>query len=111
MKLPAWTKYLPKKVTICGRTYKIAYNMLDGASFGCRRCKILVGCDTTRDVAVEALIHEISEVVHCELGFRTHAGNAGNAENGDMVFVLDHQKFNQHNMLMVAALKDCGLLK
>lgn len=107
-KLPAYSKKLPRRVTICGRVYTISYNMLAGASFGCQRCWIKVGVDVPRDIAFEALIHEISEIVHCELGFRTYNGRA---ESGDMRFNLSHQEFSQHNMLMVAALKDCGLIK
>jgi len=108
MKLPAWQKKLPKKVTICGRVYKIGYNMLRGAAFNCGPGKIMVGCDCARDVALESLIHEISEIVHVEMGFRFYRRQG---ENGDMMFVMNHVKFQQHNLLMVAALMDCGLLK
>ena len=106
--LPKWVKKMPKRVTICGFKYTITYNDLSGASFGCRLCKILVGVDCTRDRALDALIHEISEIVHCELGFLTHNGRG---ENGDMRFSMDHQQFSSHSTLLVEALKDGGLLK
>ena len=106
--LPKWVKKMPKKVTICGMNYKIVYNMLSGASFGLRLAKIVVGCDCTKDRASDALFHEISEIVHCEMGFRTANGRC---ENGDLRFSLDHQQFSVHSTLFRAALKDCGLIK
>ncbi len=104
-KLPKWVKKLPKKVVICGRVYKIIHCMTrEGAAFWLRDCIIELGCTYTQRVVCENLIHEISEIVHCEMRFRT--------ENSDgYMFVMNHAQFQQHSMLLVAALRDCGILK
>jgi hypothetical protein len=45
MKLPAWTKKLPKKVTAYGKTGTIEYNMNYGCSLSTDDATIiLVGC-------------------------------------------------------------------
>ena len=106
-KLPAWTKKMPKKVTICGRTFKIVYNMRRGALFSFDDAKITIGCVEPRDEIVDSLIHEISEAAHVLLGYRFHNGGEG----CEMIFHMDHAKFQNHNIMLVAALKDCGLLK
>lgn len=109
MKLPAWTKALPKKVTICGIRYRITYNMRSGgAYFSGRNCVIKVGCTCGRDTAIQALIHEISEVAHMILLTRF---NSGSWENGDMRFIMTHDDFERHNNELVAALKQCKLLR
>ncbi len=105
MSLPKWVSKLPKRVTICGRPYKITYNMLNGASFRTSTRNIVVGCRYTKDETADSLFHEISEIIHCELGFRSETSYS------EVLFVMDHQKFQQHSMLLFAALKDCGLLK
>jgi len=107
MKLPAWTKTMPKSVIICGVRYKIAYNMLGGACFSGANCKIHVGCGAGRDTAVQSLIHEISEAAHMILLTRF---NRGSWENGDMRFIMSHDDFERHNNELVAALKQCKLL-
>ena len=71
--------------------------------------RITVGCLSGRDSAIEGLIHEINEIVHVELRLRYTKASSG--ENGDIMFVMDHQQFEIHNINMVAALRDCGLLK
>lgn len=68
MSLPAWTKKLPKKVVICGRSYKIKYNMLNGAHFRTSTRSIVVGCCYSKEETADSLFHEISEIIHCELG-------------------------------------------
>jgi hypothetical protein len=42
------------------------------------------------------------------LGFRFFSRQG---DNGDLRFILNHDQFQQHNMLLVAALKDCGVIK
>lgn len=106
MSLPAWSKKMPRRVTICGKPYKVGYNMRGGACFNVQTYKITVGCIGTREEAHEMLIHEISECVHVELGHRYF-----NGESGHYAFVLDHAAFQRHNLLMVAVLRDCGLLR
>lgn len=108
-KLPTWTKKLPKNVTICGKRWRIKYNMLGGCMFEYRKSLITVGCYSGSDTAVEGLVHEISEVVHVELRYRYARTSGG--ENGDMLFCLNHNQFENHNLNMVAALRDCGLLR
>lgn len=107
MKLLAWLKHLPRKVTICGVRYKIKYNMLSGAAFSCADAEIKVGCDCHRDVAINSLVHEISEAAYCELLMRFQSSR----QNGDMRFIMTHNDFERHNNALVAALRDCGLLR
>jgi hypothetical protein len=103
MKLPHWTKSLPRKVVITGVAYKITYNMRSGACFNCRTATIKVGCRCTRDTTLQSLVHEISEIAHVHLYNRFH--------NGDMRFVMNHDRFDTHNSELVAALRNCGLMK
>ena len=108
MNLPAWSKKLPRSVTVTGVKYKITFHMdHSGACFNCTLCTIKLGCTGTRDIAMQALIHEISEVVHVHHMNRFHSGS----ENGDLVFVMDHDAFEKHNYAFHAAMVDCGLLK
>jgi len=44
MRLSAWTNQLPKKVVICGVSYRVIYNMNRGACFSGANCEIKVGC-------------------------------------------------------------------
>jgi len=107
MKLPHWTKSLPRKVTICGIRYSISYNLNRGCCFDCVTCKILVGCSSTKDVAVSGLIHEISEVIHVHQFNRFHNGS----ENGDLRFFMTHDAFERHNDELVNVLRSSGLMK
>jgi hypothetical protein len=95
---------MPKKVTICGKTYKIIYNMQQGACGGLEAQEIMIGCNRTKDVSFEYLIHEISELAHVYLGNRFSQGH-------EMRFVMDHAQFQNHAAAFTAALIDCGLLK
>lgn len=104
MKLPAWSKKLPKKVTILGRVYKIVYNMEQGACGDCDKLEIIIGCCRPRVVALEYLVHEISEIIHVEAGYRFDCCR-------EHRFVMDHAEFQNHTMILVAALIDCGLMK
>ena len=108
MKPPTWTKKLPKKVTICGKRWKIKYNMRGGCMFDYCKSLITVGCMSGRDTALEGLIHEISEAVHVEMRYRFMKTSSG--ENGSYRFCMDHEQFEIHNIGLVAALRDCGLL-
>lgn len=108
-KLPAWTKKLPKSVTICGKRWKIKCNMRGGCMFNYLKSLITVGCNCGSDTAIEGLIHEISEAVHIEMRYRYARASGG--ENGDMLFCMNHNQFEIHNLCLVAALRDCGLLK
>jgi hypothetical protein len=75
MKLPAWTKKLPKKVTAYGKTGTIEYNMNYGCSLSTDDATIiLVGCAAGKDSAIEGLVHEISEWIHIELRQRFTRG-------------------------------------
>ena len=65
----------------------------------------VVRCNCTRAEAIDRLIHEISEIVHVETGTRF-----GDGTNSKTRFILSHREFKQHNMLLVTALLDCGLL-
>ncbi len=103
MKLPAWTNNMPSRVTICGKAYTVLYG--DSSSFDCTTHIIHVGCKATQDVAREELIHEISEALHVELGSRFQN------RDSEYSFAMDHTAFRNHNKLMVAALRDCGLMK
>ena len=104
--LPKWVKKMPKSVTICGTTYGIEYTMGRGAEFKIHPPIIQVGCDDVREIVMEALIHEINEVTHVELGTRFYR-----RVEGDYIFVMSHGRFQNHNLMMVAALRECGLLK
>jgi hypothetical protein len=42
---------------------------------------------------------------------RQRLTKSADCNNGDFVFVMNHDRFEQHNTALVAALKDCGLLK
>lgn len=106
MKLPKWANKLPKKVTICGYPYKIIYNMATDACFNTGEHIIKVGCNCPQALAREMLFHEISEIIHIEIGSR-HC----RCTDSYYLFAMDHVKFSDHNMLLVAALKDCGLLR
>lgn len=103
-KLPAWVKKLPKKVVILGRTYKIVYNMERGASGDPDDQVITIGCIRSKQVVLEFLVHEISELIHLELGYRFGCG-------GEIRIVMDHAEFQNHTIALTAALIDCGLLK
>lgn len=109
MALPTWTKRRPRKVTICGKTWSIKYNMRGGCCFEYRKSLITVGCNSGEDTAIEGLVHEISEAVHVE--HRNRYMRTGSGENGDFIFHLSHDTFETHNMSLVAALRDCKLLK
>lgn len=107
MNLPNYAKSLPRKVTVCGLRFTITYNMRGGACFNCNDCTIKVGCSGTKDVAMQSLFHEISEIVHVELLQRFHSSG----ENGDKRFIMTHDDFERHNNELVGALRNCGLLK
>jgi len=109
LSLPAWVKKLPKKVTICGKRWAIKYNMMGGCMFDYRKNLITVGSNSGSDTAVEGLIHEISEAVHIEMRYRYSRANCG--EDGDMLFCMNHNQFEIHNLCLVAALRDCELLR
>lgn len=103
-KLPAWANKLPKKVTILGRIYKIKYNMERGACADGDDMEIIIGCLRSKAVALEFLVHEIGELIHLEVGYRFGFGRESR-------FIMDHAQFQNHTMILVAALIDCGLLK
>ncbi len=104
MSLPKWTKKLPKKVTICGRKHNIVYNMALGATADTSDQLITIGCQHSREVALELLVHEITELVYWELGYRYSSGN-------ETRFSMSHAEFQNSTIVLVAALIDCGLLK
>lgn len=81
--------------------------MLGGASFDCDDAKIIIGCIGPYAEAIDSLVHEISEIVHVMGGTRFYNGG----RSSELIFVTDHAKFQNHNMMLVAALIDCGLLK
>lgn len=95
---------MPKKVVICGRTYKIKYNTNRGGCGDLDEQIIIIGCVRSREVILEVLIHEISEIVHFELGYAFHCGR-------EQRFIMDHPQFQNHGIHLTAALLDCGLLK
>lgn len=107
MKLPTWTKSLPKSVIITGVRFKITYNMRGGACFDCTNCIIKVGCNGTRDITMQSLLHEISEIIHVHLMHRFRSGS----ENGDLIFVMSHDDFQRHTYELHASLVNCKLLK
>ena len=102
--LPAWTKKMPKKVVICGRTYKIKYNQNRGGCADLDEQEIIIGCVRSKEVILEVLLHEISEIVLVELGYNFGHGR-------EIRFVMDHAQFQNHGIMLTAALLDCGLLK
>ena len=108
-KIPAWVKQLPKKVTICGKRWAIKCNDRGGCAFNYDNSLITVGCRSGKDTAVEGLVHEISEVVHVEMRNRFMRTCCG--DNGDFRFCMDHGEFDIHNIALVAALRNCGLLR
>ena len=105
-KFPKWVEKMPKKVVVCGTTYGITYTMGRGASFNVQPPAIEVGCGEVREIVMESIIHEISEITHVELGTRFYR-----RVDNDHIFVMTHGRFQNHNLMLVAALRECGLLK
>ena len=102
--LPAWTKKLPKSVTICGRLLSIKYNMNLGSIVNFHDDSITIGCTETKADVMDSLMHEISEGIHILLGYRY-------TNNTELTISMNHAQFTNHNLMFTAALLDCGLLK
>ena len=105
---PTWVKKMPTSVVVTGVRYKITYGAnYTGACFNCTKATIRVGFGGTRDIAMQSLLHEISEIAHVHLMQRF----SGGSENGDLRFMMTHDDFERHTYELHAALVNCGLMK
>lgn len=92
---------IPKKVNICGYEIKIKRkDSIDAvSSFSFSDRLIILNTYNCDDDTYEALIHEISEMIHVIIGNRMHY-----APNNSYEFKMDHSKFQIHNDILVHTL-------
>jgi hypothetical protein len=95
---------IPKKLLIVGQEYIIKKDKnSNGASFSMSNKEIILGIaqiKTRPERVFEALVHEISEIIHSSLDTRYEAwGNVA-----DYKFVLDHKEFQNHNQILTILL-------
>ncbi len=82
---------IPKKVTICGKTYNVTLNRKTGNSSGHTWPQtIVVGAikPQTAERRFENYLHEIAELVACEQKTRFEAAD------DEIAFVMNHKQFS-----------------
>lgn len=97
-------KSLPKSIPICGKAHKLILNREEGGGwFDEAKCAIGVGSKYPADVP-EILLHEIIEATFAVRNLR-YARQRGEIDNGDYIFVFDHEAFEQSVKDIAASLK------
>ncbi len=100
MKVKIRTMKLPRKIDICGHTFKIKKTKGGGGAFSFDDRTIEVGEDyKNQEDIIEVLIHEISEVIHVILALRTLE-----PVNNSYVFSMTYKDFQTHNTILVQTL-------
>ena len=96
----------PKKVNICGRQFKVIMDRkLQGGSFSpLIKQEIRVGTKASRDVQFQTLIHEILEAIISERMLK-YVLPYVRQENGHILFVFNHQQFENLAIDLACALK------
>jgi hypothetical protein len=98
---------IPEKLIIMGKEFEVIQSRdIEGAEFSIWNKKITIGITMQRDVIVESLIHEISEIIHCILSHRLTK-----TENGSFIFLMDHANFQSHNEILFDTLIQNKLIK
>lgn len=96
---------LPKKVIIAAREWDITENKKDGGGkfFG-SEYKIEIGTKYKKDIP-GVFLHEVAEAILAEKCLRFNNGHSP-ATNGDYLFVMNHEQFEQFIFDLAYALKD-----
>lgn len=83
---------IPSEIEICGKKNKVILDPSDnGGAFDENKCVIVIGTGIKADVP-EVLLHEIIEAVFTTRLMR-YALERAQAENGDYMFVFNHDQF------------------
>jgi hypothetical protein len=83
---------LPKSVNICGKEIPLKEKRKEGGgSFDFRKPIITIGTKYEIDIP-ETFLHEILEAILVERMFRYQLRGVG--DNGDYLFVFNHEQFN-----------------
>lgn len=95
---------LPDKIVICGVRYHLKQDPKhDGGAFDEAAMTITVGTAYPEDVA-DTLLHEVIEAVCAKRKMRL-IKQVGEPDNGDYVFVFNHEQFELAVGDIAAALK------
>ncbi len=92
---------IPKKVTICGKVYKVSLDKTTGNSSGYtwpQTIKVGAIKSQSTERRFENYVHEIVELVTCEHKTRFEAAD------DEIVFVMDHKQFSNLCVSVASAL-------
>ena len=82
-----------KSVTCASKRYSVKYHPnTSGGQFHTKTKEIHIGTKCSKQDMLETLLHEIAEVILVERNIR-YAQEKGVTENGDYMFVMNHDSF------------------
>lgn len=99
---------IPKSVIIVGKTWKVVVNKKRrGGWFNTDKSLIEVGTkDVGKEEVMQIFFHECCEAILANRNNRYKLPYTGN-DNGNYVFVFDHNKFEQIIIDFYLAIRDC----
>lgn len=94
-------KQIPKKINVAGIDWIIKQDKKEyGSSFTFKNHTIILGANYKKvDDVIEALIHEISEIIHLTLNTRYT-----DTANDSYFFIMNHAQFQTHNDILINTL-------
>lgn len=99
---------IPKKINVVGYTFNIKVDSDSyDASFSFDDKIIIIGTATKdKEVILDHLIHEISELIHVILNNRLYKSS-----NDSYIFLYEHSNFQTHNEILVSTLVSNKIIK
>ena len=93
---------IPKKVTICGKTYKVGKDSkVYGGKGSTSLAKITIGTKCRNsEVQFEIFVHEVMELVACERELRY-----GDGYSDGSIFVMSHKEFDNFSADVATAIR------
>lgn len=97
---------LPKKIVICGCDWTVKTRPdAGGGYFNTGPAEIIVGTKFKQEIP-EVFLHEVTEAILTERCLRYRMVRGQDQENGDLMFVMNHQQFQDFIKDLAFALKD-----
>jgi hypothetical protein len=103
---------IPKTLIIGGVTWTVVIKKdSPGGSFRWHKQEIGIGRDCTMDRKITILVHEVAEIILTNNIMRYQKCLDGEMNNGDFLFVFNHDQFGIFTEELSGVLKQIGLGK